>query len=229
MSEHRHFTTRRGFITGMGFGAVGLYGVWAGYGAAPLPFGSHHDGIHEGHGAGPGMTPEAFRRAHAAFVEKFRRADGSVEPIPQQAAVHDMSHHQMMAHDMAPHEMSHHDMESHDVSHGSHGSHGSVAAQPVDLYLLAFMWGYNPDTLRLRTGVQYRLRMLADDIAHGASFQLESASRIIRLRPDIVSDQIITFTKPETVLIYCTFYCGPGHDQMQGKIIVTASETGGLS
>ena len=91
------------------------------------------------------------------------------------------------------------------------------------------MWGYNPDVLRLRTGVRYRLRMMADDITHGASLQFGAASRIIRLRPDVVGEQIVTFTKPGTVLIYCTVYCGPGHDRMQGKIIVTAADQGGQS
>ncbi len=264
MSENRHFTTRRGFITGMGFGAVGLYGVWAAYGAAPLPFGNHHETLHQGHGdaagtlghagadhdAGSAMTPEAFRREHAAFVDRFKRPDGSVEPVAGQAVSHDTGHHDMNAHDMGHHDVDAHDMGYHDMdahgaghhdmnAHGaedghdmsghamSHTAHGADADQPVDLYLLAFMWGYNPDILRLRTGVRYRLRMMADDITHGASFQLGAASRIIRLRPDSVSDQIITFTKPGTVLIYCTVYCGAGHDQMQGKIIVTASEQGG--
>ncbi len=240
MSENRHFTTRRSFITGMGFGAVGLYGVWAAYGAAPLPFSTHHEGLHDGHGepaeavghegmvhgARLGMTPETFRREHAAFVDKFKRPDGSVEPGPQAAIAHDMSNHLMMGDDTATHDMSDHGMGPHEMSHMSHDS---GTDQPVDLYLLAFMWGYNPDTLRLRTGVRYRLRMMADDITHGASLQLGTASRIIRLRPDIVSEQIITFTKPGNVLIYCTVYCGPGHDRMQGKIIVTGSEPGGQS
>lgn len=31
----RHPTTRRGFISGVGFGVVSLYGLWAAYGAAP--------------------------------------------------------------------------------------------------------------------------------------------------------------------------------------------------
>ncbi len=223
MPENLHFTTRRSFITAMGFSALGLYGVWAGYGAAPLPF-SGHDGAegHQGAAAVPGghadvahnasMTPEAFRREHGAFIERFKQPDGSVEPAASRIAAHTMDHH----------EMSHHEM-----AHMAHTTHGGDAGQPVDLYLLAFMWGYNPDLLRLRTGVRYRLRMMAEDITHGASFQLGAASRIIRLRPDVVGEQILTFTRPTTVLSYCTAFCGPGHDQMQGKIIVTASDTGG--
>jgi len=242
MPEIRHVTTRRGFITGMGFGAVGLYGVWAAYGAAPLPFGTHPDGLHEGHGgardghAAPAMTPDAFRREHAAFVERFKRPDGSVEPAAAPAATHgmaqhemshhDMGHHEMTGHDMAAHDMAGHDMSGHDTAHMAHGADPD---QPVDLYLLAFKWGYNPDVLRLRAGTRYRLRSMADDITHGASLQLGSGSRIIRLRPDVVGEQTLTFTQPGTVLVYCSVYCGQGHDMMRGTIIVTARDQGDRS
>ena len=57
-SGKRHFTTRRGFVAACGFGILGLYGLWAGYGAAPLPFlgGSHEPVAGEGdaHGTAGG-------------------------------------------------------------------------------------------------------------------------------------------------------------------------------
>ena len=37
MQSKKHFTTRRGFIAASGFGGLGLYGLWAAYGAAPGP------------------------------------------------------------------------------------------------------------------------------------------------------------------------------------------------
>ncbi len=261
MPEIRHVTTRRGFITGMGFGAVGLYGVWAAYGAAPLPFGNSpqglhqghgdsHEGLHEGHGGAPEaagqaeaghgggtMSPEAFRREHAAFIERFKRPDGSVEPVAAPAGQqgmdhhamshHEMSHHEMTGHEMAGHEMPGHEMSHHEMAPGAAGNGGP--APEVDLYLLAFKWGYNPEVLRLRTGTRYRLRLMADDVTHGASLQLGSASRIIRLRPNVVGEQSLTFTKPGTVLVYCSVYCGQGHDMMQGKIIVSDPDRGGQS
>src|SRR3954469_13565907 len=103
MPEQRHFTTRRGFIAALGFGAVSLYGAWAAFGAAPLPFGAHKEaaepeaaghggqahhgaraapaetGDHGGHGASAGMAPEEFRFEHDFFVQKYARKDGSVD------------------------------------------------------------------------------------------------------------------------------------------------------
>ena len=37
MSTKPHITTRRAFVAAAGFGGVGLYGLWAAYGAAPGP------------------------------------------------------------------------------------------------------------------------------------------------------------------------------------------------
>ncbi|WP_146207992.1 hypothetical protein [Azospirillum sp. TSH64] len=222
MSE-RHFTTRRGFITALGFGAVSLYGAWAAYGAAPLPFGGHKEttdahagdahggdhgghgghevaeapaesGGHGGHGASAGMAPEEFRFEHDYFIQRYAQPDGSVNPH-----VSEDTHS--------------HAAEGHDHSH-------EVGGEPVDVYLMAQKFAYSPDVLRLRVGQAYRFRMMADDITHGASIQLGSASRIIRLRPNVVTEQTITFTKPGEYLVYCTVYCGQAHDAMQGRIVV---------
>jgi cytochrome c oxidase subunit 2 len=218
MPEQRHFTTRRGFITALGFGAVSLYGAWAAYGAAPLPFGGgkrtakpettghgghgDHGAPHApaeagDHGASAGMVPEEFRFEHDFFVEKYAQRDGSVNP--------------------------HADEDAHGHGHTDTGhDHGSSAASgtPVDIYLMARKFAYSPENLRLKAGVPYRFRMMADDITHGASIHLGPASRIIRLRPDVVTEQTLTFTKPGEYLVYCTVYCGQAHDAMQGRIVV---------
>lgn len=224
MPDPRHITTRRGFIAALGFGAVSLYGAWAAYGAAPLPFGGRkeaadphagdaHGGGHGGHETsaaepqghaghgGSAMAPEEFRFEHDAFLGQFRQDDGSVDPHAMDG-MHDHGGH------------------SYDAdAHAGHGAPGAKAA-PIDIYLLARKWGYDPEVLRLKAGVAYRFRMMADDITHGASIQLGAASRIIRLRPNVVTEQTITFTKPGEYLVYCTVYCGQAHDAMQGRIVV---------
>jgi heme/copper-type cytochrome/quinol oxidase subunit 2 len=208
MPEQRHFTTRRGFIATMGFGAVSLYGAWAAYGAAPLPFGGRKDaaepatdghGGHGGHGASAGLAPEEFRFEHDYFVEKYTQKDGSVNPHADE----DAYRHEGDAH-----------------SHTDAGHDHGAAGEPVDVYLMAQKFSYSPDVLRLRVGQAYRFRMMAEDITHGASIQLGTASRIIRLRPNVVTEQTITFTKPGEYLVYCTVYCGQAHDAMQGRIVV---------
>lgn len=209
MKSVRHLTTRRGFIAAAGFSVVSLYGLWAAFDAAPLGFGGHDDAAeptgdtgaaeHSGHGAAvAGPTPEEFRHATEAFIARFQQPDGSVRPTP--AAPLD--------------------------AHGSHASHGAAAAMPaaeagpVDVYLMAFQWGFEPSLLRLDAQVPYRFRMMAVDVSHGASLQLGAASRIIRLRRGVLVEQPITFTRPGDVLLYCTVFCGPPHDRMAAKIVV---------
>lgn len=91
MAIPNHLTTRRGFIAATSFAAVSLYGLWAAFDAAPLPFVHGHDeepgGGHGGHGAGTGPGAEEFRRATEAFAEQNRQADGSVA-VPAEHAGH---------------------------------------------------------------------------------------------------------------------------------------------
>ena len=219
-TEHRHFTTRRGFVAAAGFGMLGVYFVWAGYGAAPLGLGGGREtlaevgagagaapepgaGGHAGHGAAPsGLSSDEFRKLTEAFIEQNKLADGSVQPGRA------MQDHAM--HGAAP---------------GATSAHEGAAPQgPVDVYLMAYQWGYAPSVLRLETGVPYRFRMMAVDVAHGASLQLGRGGRIVRLRPGTRVEQELTFSQPGEYLLYCTVYCGLAHDRMQGRVIVSARE-----
>ena len=251
MSHRRHLTTRRAFITTLGFGSVALYGAWAAYGAAPLPFfdflgkdaGSPSPPIeatqgHGGHGAAGTMTPAEFLRRHEEFMARFSQPDGSValgraeapaaHAMPQAPAVgRDM--HATPAAPAAGHDMpgaaQHGAVDAHQPQAPAHGGDGIALADagatpPMDLYLHAYRFGFAPDDIRIELGKPYRLRMMASDISHGASLQLGRGSRIIRLRPNVVSEQTITFNRPGPVLVYCTTFCGPGHDAMKARILV---------
>lgn len=249
MSQQQHLTSRRGFIAAMGFGAVSLYGLWAAYGAAPGPgalfaghdvtpednaqgghgghgaaekveqevgHGGHGDseksspaaeeGGHGGHGASGGKMAEEFERNVEEFVNRYRLDDGTVYPRRQVAATSVMDHG-AMDHGSMNHEAMPVDAVADDGS-------------PIDVYLLAHRFSYEPGVLRLDKGVAYRFRMMATDSTHGASIHLGDASRIIRLRAGVPVEQTLTFHKPGSYLIYCTVYCGTGHDAMQGRIDV---------
>lgn len=99
-------------------------------------------------------------------------------------------------------------------------SHGGETS-PLDVYLLAQQWSFDPSVLHLSANQSYRFRMMAVDAAHGASLQLGSASRIIRLPKGALVEQELSFTQPGEYLLYCTMYCGEGHQFMSGKIIVS--------
>jgi hypothetical protein len=248
MSLKPHFSTQRGFIAALGFGGVSLYALWAAYGAAPSPLSLlglghvHGDGDKGGHGGGHGgpaggPTTDEFRRMTAEFVERYLLPDGVVHPRPVPAA-----HDTMMppglsgAMDHSAHDGTGgmaHTASAAKAAHGqdAHAGHGTVPADAGqhtgkqddgirDVYLLAQKWSYEPAHLRVDLGVPHRFRMMAVDVSHGASIQFGRGGRMIRLRPNVLTEQEITFTRPGSYLLYCTLYCGPGHDTMQARIEV---------
>jgi cytochrome c oxidase subunit II len=247
MSSNQHITTRRGFIATLGFGGVSLYGLWAAYGAAPTPLAlfssesaAEEAGGHGGHGAAQhGPDADEFRAQVADFVERYSMPDGSVYPRRLEVTSepgHDMHAAASMEHGghAAPPAVPHGDHGAQAVTTG-HGFHGSTATEvhdahseslhaegdaPVDVYLIAEKWFYEPAHLRLDVGVAYRFRMMAADVSHGASIQFGRGGRMVRLRPNRVTEMVATFDEPGSYLVYCTVYCGGAHDAMQARIEV---------
>jgi heme/copper-type cytochrome/quinol oxidase subunit 2 len=210
-----HLTTRRGFVLGAGFSIVSLYGLWAAYGAAPtdLDFAAGDNAESGGHGGhGGAMTREEFERLAAAFIAANGQPDGSVYPRSGAAGHggHDMTEAgAAMIGDQMDHDMAMPMLGSHDAT-----------PEPVPVYLTAYRWGYEPAELRLEVGVPYRFRMMALAGSHGASIAFGPGSRVMRLPAGRLVEATLTFLDPGERLVYCTVYCGPGHDGMAGRIVV---------
>lgn len=236
MSTNKHLTTRRGFVTAIGFGGVSLYGLWAAYGAAPGPLALLAPGdAHEeetphggGHGtaSGGGPTADEFRNMVAEFVERYGLPDGSVNPrrlaldpgTTMDSHAMPAMHHNEPTAPPSP-EMHHAAASSTEHSDGYSGADTHLNS-PIDVYLLAERWFYEPAYLRLDAGVPYRFRMMATDVSHGASIQFGRGGRMIRLRPDTLVEMETSFLRPGSYLVYCTVYCGGAHDVMQARIDV---------
>lgn len=93
----------------------------------------------------------------------------------------------------------------------------------IVVYFRALQYGYLPPKLCLKAGQTYVFKMMATDVTHGASIQLGTGSRMVRLPAGVEVEQEYTFTEPGEYLVYCSYYCGVGHPFMKGKIIVQGS------
>lgn len=92
-----------------------------------------------------------------------------------------------------------------------------VAAPPGDVYLVARQFAWFP-TLKLRSGETYRLHVSSADVQHG--FSLLPMNMNFQVVPGY--DHVITMKPqaPGTYPIVCNEFCGIGHQNMVGKIIV---------
>lgn len=187
------------------------------------------EGAHGGHGAAAqGPTAEEFSRMTADFAERYRMPDGSVYPrriVNAPVPVVDPHAGHTMPAEPDPH-----------AGHGAmpvtasappdaHVGHGGSElplgkGQPIEVLMTAGRWYYLPNVLRLDAGQAYRFKMMAVDMAHGASIQLGKGGRMMRLQPGRVTETALTFQKPGRYLMYCTVYCGEAHGLMQATIEV---------
>jgi cytochrome c oxidase subunit II len=94
-----------------------------------------------------------------------------------------------------------------------------VVAPPAgsDVYLLGRLWEWWP-ILELEEGKSYRLHMSSLDYQHG--FSLQPVNINLQILPQYETVITLTPSKAGEYGVICNEYCGIGHHQMLGKIIV---------
>jgi cytochrome c oxidase subunit 2 len=93
-----------------------------------------------------------------------------------------------------------------------------VAPSPDDeVYLLGRLWQWYP-VLKLKKGQTYRLHLSSVDLVHG--FSLFPLNLNFMVLPGYEYVLTVTPTQSGDVYAVCNEFCGIGHHQMVGKIIV---------
>lgn len=84
--------------------------------------------------------------------------------------------------------------------------------------LEAFQYGYSPDPIVVKKGDTVDIIATSRDVTHGFSIKEYGIDAIIKkgekTKIKFVADKAGEFE------IQCSVYCGPGHMQMEGKLIV---------
>jgi len=89
----------------------------------------------------------------------------------------------------------------------------------VQVVLLAQMFSFLPNEIRVPAGKPVTFRMTSPDVVHG--FQIVGTNGNTMAIPGYVSQFTTVFKEPGEYLIVCNEYCGLGHHYMQGRLIVT--------
>ena len=108
-----------------------------------------------------------------------------------------------------------------DVSQG--GSAGTVAqpAQNSDVKefkITAKQFEFSPSTIEVSKGDKVRLIVTSMDVPHGIAIREYGINK--QLNPGEPVTIEFTADKAGTFTAYCTVFCGSGHSNMKGKLIV---------
>ena len=103
-------------------------------------------------------------------------------------------------------------------------SSSSEAATPVAdanlpvISISARQWAFSPASITLQKGVPVFLELSSTDVHHG--FNLPD----LGVRTDVLPGQKVrvrvTPDKTGTFGFFCDFFCGSGHEGMQGQVVV---------
>ncbi len=184
----------------------------------------------EAHGHGEdedgGPSPDEFIELVSHYIKEYTREDGCVVPADKPI---NMGGHVDTEGLITNHaRINKYLLARLDIS-GSSESNNEKSDTDQDVkyvYIYAYQFGYRPSKICLKAGEQYRFVMMSIDVVHGASIQLDKGSLMIRLNPGQIVESTLSFTEPGEYLLYCTYFCGVGHDQMYAKIIVEGDHHG---
>jgi cytochrome c oxidase subunit 2 len=85
-------------------------------------------------------------------------------------------------------------------------------------HIIAQMWRYTPGEIRVPVGSEVTFVMTSKDITHGIIIEQHDVN--LMLLPGQVTRATTTFNRPGTYQMVCHEYCGPGHHNMIGQVVV---------
>ena len=104
---------------------------------------------------------------------------------------------------------------------GALGGAAHLAAQPTpEVGIAASRFEFTPDTVKARVGQPITLVLTSLDRIHG--FKMPEFGVRTDIIPDKETRLTITPTKPGSFTFFCDVFCGDGHEDMSGTLVVEA-------
>ena len=94
----------------------------------------------------------------------------------------------------------------------------SAAAQERTVTVTAERFKFSPGTIELKAGEAVVLEFSSLDRKHG--FQVPDLGIDETIEPGKVTRVRIVAQKPGTYAFHCSVFCGSGHEEMAGEIVV---------
>jgi cytochrome c oxidase subunit II len=83
----------------------------------------------------------------------------------------------------------------------------------------AVQFKFIPDVIRVKKGEKVKLNLTSGDVLHG--FDLDDFKISVQIPPGKTTTAEFTPDKTGTFIFDCSVYCGVGHGNMKGKLIVS--------
>ncbi len=88
-----------------------------------------------------------------------------------------------------------------------------------EVYVIAKMWSYDPGEIIVKPGSTVDFYLTSLDVVHG--FHIERKGVNLMAIPGSINKVTVKFDEYGTYPIVCHEYCGIGHHNMMGKVLVT--------
>lgn len=87
-----------------------------------------------------------------------------------------------------------------------------------EIYLVAHMWTFDPEDIEIPAGSTVDFYLTSKDIVHG--FHINEKGVNMMAVPGTINKITTKFEEEGTYRFVCNEFCGTGHQNMMGKIIV---------
>jgi cytochrome c oxidase subunit II len=98
-----------------------------------------------------------------------------------------------------------------------------LADGTIEVQVIAMMFAFVPNEIRVPPGRRIRFRMTSGDVTHG--FFIAGTNANTMVVPGYISQFTTVFDSPGDYLLMCHEFCGTGHHAMFGRVIVDRDVT----
>jgi len=95
-----------------------------------------------------------------------------------------------------------------------------AVAAPNEVDVIAEKFDFTPDTIKAKVGRPLTLVLTSIDRVHG--FKMPDFGVQTEIVPSEETRITITPTRPGTFAFFCDIFCGDGHEEMAGTLVVEA-------